>query len=104
MAARAGGHVLKGDMPAAVLEALSAARQGQARLSTGVTGPVMEDLRELYQAAVNRPKGLEAENRRHRRLGGPAGGGRPAQGRVPDHGRPRAADGNLPATGGVQRP
>jgi signal transduction histidine kinase len=54
--------VLKGDVPAAVLEALSAARQGQARLSAAVTGPVMEDLRELYEAAVSRSKELEAEN------------------------------------------
>jgi signal transduction histidine kinase len=62
VAAGARGHVLKGDVPAAVLEALSAARQGQARLSAAVTGPVMEDLRELYEAAVNRSKELEAEN------------------------------------------
>src|SRR5215204_3042199 len=41
---------------------LSAARQGQARLSAAVTGPVMEDLRELYEAAVSRSKELEAEN------------------------------------------
>ena len=45
-----------------MLEALSAARQGQARLSAAVTGPVMEDLRELYEAAVNRSKELEAES------------------------------------------
>jgi signal transduction histidine kinase len=51
VAADARGYVLKGDVPAAVLEALSAARQGQARLSAAVTGPVMEDLRELYEAA-----------------------------------------------------
>jgi signal transduction histidine kinase len=62
VAAGARGYVLKGDVPAAVLEALSAARQGQARLSAGVTGPVMEDLRELYEAAVNRSKELEAQN------------------------------------------
>jgi signal transduction histidine kinase len=62
VAAGARGYVLKGDVPAAVLEALSAARQGQARLSAAVTGPVMEDLRELYEAAVNRSKELEAEN------------------------------------------
>jgi hypothetical protein len=36
--------------------------QGQARLSSAATGPVMEDLRELYEAAVNRSKELEAEN------------------------------------------
>jgi signal transduction histidine kinase len=46
VAAGARGYVLKGDVPAAVLEALSAARQGQARLS----------------AAVSRSKELEAEN------------------------------------------
>jgi len=62
VAAGARGYVLKGDVPAAVLEALSAARQGQARLSAAVTGPVMEDLRELYEAAVSRSKELEAEN------------------------------------------
>jgi len=62
VAAGARGYVLKGDVPAAVLEALSAARQGQARLSAAVTGPVMEDLRELYEAAVSRAKELEAEN------------------------------------------
>ena len=64
VAAGARGYVLKGDVPAAVLEALSAARQGQARLSAAVTGPVMEDLRELYEAAVNRSKELEAAERR----------------------------------------
>ena len=58
VAAGARGYVLKGDVPAAVLEALSAARQGQARLSAAV----MEDLRELYEAAVSRSKELEAEN------------------------------------------
>jgi signal transduction histidine kinase len=62
VAAGARGYVLKGDVPAAVLEALAAARQGQARLSAAVTGPVMEDLRELYEAAVNRSKELEAQN------------------------------------------
>jgi signal transduction histidine kinase len=62
VAAGARGYVLKGDVPAAVLEALSAARQGQARLSAAVTGPVMEDLRGLYEAALNRSKELEAEN------------------------------------------
>jgi signal transduction histidine kinase len=62
VAAGARGYVLKGDVPAAVLEALSAARQGQARLSAAVTGPVMEDLRGLYEAALNRSKKLEAEN------------------------------------------
>jgi signal transduction histidine kinase len=62
VAAGARGYVLKGDVPAAVLEALSAARQGQARLSAAVTGPVMEDLRELYEPAVSRSKELEAEN------------------------------------------
>jgi signal transduction histidine kinase len=62
VAAGARGYVLKGDVPAAVLEALSAARQGQARLSAAVTGPVMEDLRGLYEAVLNRSKELEAEN------------------------------------------
>src|SRR5215218_9084605 len=62
VAAGARGYVLKGDVPAAVLEALATARQGQARLSAAVTGPVMEDLRELYEAAVNRSKELEAQN------------------------------------------
>jgi signal transduction histidine kinase len=62
VAAGARGYVLKGDVPAAVLEALSAARQGQARLSAAVTGPVMEDLRELYEAAVSRSRELEAQN------------------------------------------
>jgi DNA-binding NarL/FixJ family response regulator len=62
VAAGARGYVLKDDVPAAVLEALSAARQGQARLSAAVTGPVMEDRRELHEAAVSRSKELEAEN------------------------------------------
>jgi signal transduction histidine kinase len=62
VAAGARGYVLKGDMPAAVLEALSAARQGQARLSAAVTGPVMEDLRALYETALDRSHQLEAEN------------------------------------------
>ena len=62
VAAGARGYVLKGDVPAAVLEALSAARQGQARLSAAVTGPVMEDLRQLYEAVVSRSKELEVEN------------------------------------------
>jgi signal transduction histidine kinase len=62
VAAGARGYVLKGDVPAAVLEALSAARQGQARLSAAVTGPVMEDLRGLYEAAMHRSRELEAEN------------------------------------------
>jgi signal transduction histidine kinase len=62
VAAGARGYVLKGDVPAVVLEALSAARQGQARLSAGVTGPVMEDLRALYEAALDRSRELEAEN------------------------------------------
>ena len=62
VAAGARGYVLKGDVPAAVLEALSAARQGQARLSAAVTGPVMEDLRALYEAAIDRSRELEAEN------------------------------------------
>jgi signal transduction histidine kinase len=62
VAAGARGYVLKGDVPAAVLEALSAARQGQARLSAAVTGPVMEDLRALYEAALDRSRELEAEN------------------------------------------
>jgi signal transduction histidine kinase len=62
VAAGARGYVLKGDRPGAVLEALDAARQGQARLSAAVTGPVMEDLRVLYEAAVSRSRELEAEN------------------------------------------
>jgi signal transduction histidine kinase len=62
VAAGARGYVLKGDVPAAVLEALSAARQGQARLSAAVTGPVMEDLRALYEAALDRSRELEAQN------------------------------------------
>jgi hypothetical protein len=45
-----------------VLDPLSAPRRAQARLSAAVTGPVMEDLRELYEAAVSRSKELEAEN------------------------------------------
>jgi signal transduction histidine kinase len=62
VAAGARGYVLKGDVPAAVLEALSAATQGQARLSAAVTGPVMGDLRALYEAALDRSRELEAEN------------------------------------------
>src|ERR671930_599144 len=62
VAAGARGYVLKGDRPGAVLEALDAARQGQARLSAAVTGPVMEDLRVLYEAALSRSRELEAEN------------------------------------------
>jgi signal transduction histidine kinase len=62
VAAGARGYVLKGDRPGAVLEALDAARHGQARLSAAVTGPVMEDLRALYDAALSRSRELEAEN------------------------------------------
>jgi signal transduction histidine kinase len=62
VAAGARGYVLKGDRPGAVLEALDAALHGQARLSAAVTGPVMEDLRALYEAAVDRSRRLEAEN------------------------------------------
>jgi signal transduction histidine kinase len=62
VAAGARGYVLKGDRPGAVLEALDAALHGQARLSAAVTGPVMEDLRALYEAAVDRSRLLEAEN------------------------------------------
>src|ERR671912_3361 len=64
VAAGARGYVLKGDVPAAVLEALSAARQGQARLSAAVTvlAMVSHELRTpitvvlgMAQTLVGRP-------------------------------------------------
>ncbi len=62
VAAGARGYILKGDAPSAILEALSAAVRGGARLSTEVAGPVMEDLRVLYEEAINRSRQLEREN------------------------------------------
>jgi DNA-binding NarL/FixJ family response regulator len=62
VAAGARGYVLKGDAPQVVLEALEAARAGAARLSAGVTGPALADLRGLYEAALARSEQLSAEN------------------------------------------
>jgi signal transduction histidine kinase len=62
VAAGARGYILKGDSPSAILEALSVSVRGGARLSAEVAGPVMEDLRTLYEQAINRSKQLEAEN------------------------------------------
>jgi DNA-binding NarL/FixJ family response regulator len=62
VAAGARGYVLKGDAPRVVLEALEAARVGAARLSAGVTGPALTDLRGLYEAALARSEQLSAEN------------------------------------------
>jgi len=62
VAAGARGYVLKGDSPAAILEALAAARRGGARLSAEVAGPALDDLRALYQAALTRTEALHAEN------------------------------------------
>src|SRR5512132_2767530 len=91
VAAGARGYVLTGDVPAAVLEALAAARQGQARLSAAVTSPVMEDLRALYEAAVNRSRNWRPRTPTSAPRW-PASRSRPAQGRVPGHGQPRAPD------------
>jgi signal transduction histidine kinase len=62
VAAGARGYILKGDAPSAILEALTAAVRGGARLSSEVAGPVMEDLRVLYEEALNRSRQLEQEN------------------------------------------
>jgi signal transduction histidine kinase len=62
VAAGARGYILKGDAPSAILEALSAAVRGGARLSSEVAGPVMEDLRGLYEEALRRSRQLEREN------------------------------------------
>jgi DNA-binding NarL/FixJ family response regulator len=62
VAAGARGYVLKGDAPQVVLEALEAARVGAARLSAGVTGPALTDLRSLYEAALARSEQFSAEN------------------------------------------
>ncbi|HEY2957821.1 MAG TPA: response regulator [Actinomycetota bacterium] len=62
VAAGARGYVLKGDAPQVVLEALEAARVGAARLSAGVTGPALTDLRGLYEAALARSEQLSEEN------------------------------------------
>lgn len=62
VAAGARGYVLKGDDPQVVVEALEAARAGAARLSAGVTGPALTDLRGLYEAALARSEQLTAEN------------------------------------------
>jgi signal transduction histidine kinase len=62
VAAGARGYVLKGDSPAAILEALAAVGQGGARLSAEVAGPALDDLRSLYQAALDRTEALHAEN------------------------------------------
>jgi len=62
VAAGARGYILKGDAPSAILEALSAAVRGGARLSSEVAGPVMEDLRALYEQALQRSRQLEREN------------------------------------------
>jgi signal transduction histidine kinase len=62
VAAGARGYVLKGDSPAAILEALAAVGRGGARLSAEVAGPALDDLRGLYQAALARTEALHAEN------------------------------------------
>jgi len=62
VAAGARGYILKGDAPSAILEALSAAVRGGARLSSEVAGPVMEDLRALYEQALQHSKQLQQEN------------------------------------------
>jgi signal transduction histidine kinase len=62
VAAGARGYVLKGDSPAAILEALAAVGRGGARLSAEVAGPALEDLRALYEAALVRTEALHAEN------------------------------------------
>jgi signal transduction histidine kinase len=62
VAAGARGYILKGDAPSAILEALTAAVRGGARLSSEVAGPVMEDLRTLYEQALRRSEQLEREN------------------------------------------
>jgi signal transduction histidine kinase len=62
LAAGARGYVLKGDTPSTLLEALGVALHGGARLSAGVSGPVVDDLRALYEAARSRSAQLEAEN------------------------------------------
>jgi signal transduction histidine kinase len=62
VAAGARGYVLKGDSPAAILEALAAVGRGGARLSAEVAGPALDDLRSLYQAALARTEALHAEN------------------------------------------
>ncbi|HKE99061.1 MAG TPA: ATP-binding protein [Actinomycetes bacterium] len=62
VAAGARGYILKGDAPSAILEALTAAVRGGARLSSEVAGPVMEDLRTLYEQALRRSAELEREN------------------------------------------
>ncbi|HEV8651500.1 MAG TPA: ATP-binding protein [Actinomycetes bacterium] len=62
VAAGARGYVLKGDSPAAILEALAAVSRGGARLSTEVAGPALDDLRALYEAALARSEALHAEN------------------------------------------
>jgi signal transduction histidine kinase len=62
VAAGARGYILKGDSPSAILEALSVSVRGGARLSAEVAGPVMQDLRTLYEQAINRSKRLQAEN------------------------------------------
>jgi len=91
VAAGARGDVLKGDVTAAVLEALSAARQGPGpavgrghRAGHGGPAPAVRGRGQPLQGAGGR-------ERRPERLGGPAGR-RPPQGRVPGHGQPRAAD------------
>ena len=55
VAAGARGYVLKGDGPAAVLEALSAARQGQARLSAAVTGRGSKARRSYSRVTSSHP-------------------------------------------------
>jgi DNA-binding NarL/FixJ family response regulator len=62
VAAGARGYVLKGDAPQVVLEALEAARAGAGRLSAGVTGPALTDLRGLYESVLARTEQLSAEN------------------------------------------
>jgi len=62
VAAGARGYVLKGDSPAAILEALAAVGRGGARLSTEVAGPALDDLRALYEAALASTEALHAEN------------------------------------------
>jgi len=62
VAAGARGYVLKGDSPAAILEALAAVGRGGARLSAEVAGPALDDLRALYEAAQARSEALHVEN------------------------------------------
>src|SRR4029453_14732948 len=62
VAAGARGYILKGDAPSAILEALTPAAPAGARPPAEVAGPVMEDLRALYEQALRRSAQLEREN------------------------------------------